>query len=211
MGRAIRITIIAGAACVPTVIGVPAFAQSGSVSPRPAIALERTSAAAAREYVPVDLGDAAPAALPSNLLIPDVYRRMFESTLRRSPTFARQCIRIANARELTVTLDFAMATSRPARPARARTEIVRRDNRLLATIVIAQTIDVVELVAHEIEHVIEQLDGVDLAAKAQIPDSGVQALRHDRVVFETIRAQRVGRQVADECRRPAWSSARTWW
>jgi hypothetical protein len=56
----------------------------------------------------------------------------------------------------------------------------------------------VELVAHELEHVIEQLDRIDLPSKAALPDSGVHSLAGN--MFETTRATRVGLKVAQEVR-----------
>lgn len=56
----------------------------------------------------------------------------------------------------------------------------------------------VEIVAHEFEHIIEQLDGVDLAAHAAQRHTGVTALGYDRNVFETIRAKRTGLKVVAE-------------
>ncbi|MEP6918921.1 MAG: hypothetical protein ABJC89_24990, partial [Acidobacteriota bacterium] len=54
--------------------------------------------------------------------------------------------------------------------------------------------DPVELIAHEIEHVIEQLDGVDLEAHAR----GGNVWKRDDGAFETQRAIVVGRRVAHE-------------
>ena len=199
MWRAIRRAAVAGASCVSCVSAVPAFAQSNNAA---GFAREQASLTAAREYVPTASFDAA-RTIPPNLLIPHVYRPLIESMLRHSPTFARQCQRIANAPQLTVALTLGSSpTSGVSRMARARTRIVREGNRLLAHVTLGRTSDAMELIAHEIEHVIEQLDEVDLAAKAGMPDSGVHALHHDGIVFETIRAQRVGRRVAEEVRRP---------
>lgn len=164
------------------------------------IALDRTAAGVAREYAAAEVRELAPPALPDNLLVPRVFSGLVESMLRRSPTFARQCQRIAHASHLTVALEFAPA--RASHTPRARTHIVRRSGRLMATVVIAQPADAVELIAHEIEHIIEQLDDIDLALKAAVPHSGVHALNSDGPVFETLRAHRVGLRVADEVRRP---------
>jgi hypothetical protein len=60
--------------------------------------------------------------------------------------------------------------------------------------------DQVELIAHELEHVIEQLDGVDLHARATLPETGVRSLDED-AGFETIRAVRAGRAASEEVRR----------
>jgi hypothetical protein len=58
--------------------------------------------------------------------------------------------------------------------------------------------DFMELLAHELEHVIEQLDGIDLAAKAALARSGVRTCVDG--TFETNRAARVGSLVAVEAR-----------
>ena len=50
--------------------------------------------------------------------------------------------------------------------------------------------NVVELIAHEIEHVIEQIDRVDLAESA----AGIYSVSAGGMVFETERAGRAGRQ-----------------
>jgi hypothetical protein len=56
-----------------------------------------------------------------------------------------------------------------------------------------------ELIAHELEHVIEQLDGIDLHALASRPATGVHVCADG--AFETTRAVKVGRAVAGEVRR----------
>ena len=47
---------------------------------------------------------------------------------------------------------------------------------------------IVELIAHEIEHIIEQLDGVDLRAKSRLRASGVRRVNADLEAYETTRA-----------------------
>ncbi len=58
----------------------------------------------------------------------------------------------------------------------------------------------VEMIAHELEHIIEQLDEVDLAQKARRSRSGVRATDGGRSVFETTRALHVGLRVVQEAR-----------
>ena len=55
-----------------------------------------------------------------------------------------------------------------------------------------------ELIAHEFEHIIEQLDGVDLAAHAAQRHTGVTAIGHRHDIFETMRAKRAGLKVVSE-------------
>ena len=64
-----------------------------------------------------------------------------------------------------------------------------------------QLADAPELIAHEIEHIIEQLDGVNLAARAVMTGSGVHATNVGEVWYETERATRVGLTVAADMRR----------
>jgi hypothetical protein len=117
---------------------------------------------------------------------------------RRSLTFRRQLIRLADAPGLVVTVAIgrgqtssrAAATTRFAREhgllRRADVEIGPADNATL-----------VELIAHEVEHVLEQLDGVNLTQLAQGP--GVSSNRHERgQSFDTARARQVGLDVAAE-------------
>jgi hypothetical protein len=193
-----RWTALTTASCVLGVFGVPAFAQSDSAA-RGMIALERSSAAAVRKYVAMELVAADVVALPPNFVVPASYRPVIESMLRQSATFRRQCLRIANAPLLTVTL--RLGTSQRYRSARAQTHIVTRaGGRRDATVDIVPLNDDVELIAHEIEHVVEQLDNVDLPSKAAVAGSGVRVCAGHESVFETIRAVRVGLRVAQEVR-----------
>ena len=63
--------------------------------------------------------------------------------------------------------------------------------------------DPVELIAHELEHVIEQLDGVDLEVHVR---TGMAWKREDGA-FETRRATEVGKRVAREVNLPATTPA----
>jgi hypothetical protein len=84
---------------------------------------------------------------------------------------------------------------------RATTDVVRdASGKLWADIAIVQLNNDGELIAHELEHIIEQLDDVDLAAKVSQPNSGVRATGDNGNLFETTRAMRVGLQVAREVR-----------
>ena len=71
---------------------------------------------------------------------------------------------------------------------------------LVAAIDIAAYGDPTEWVAHEFEHLIEQLDGVDLHA---LERRGQGAWKSGNQMFETERAVSVGRRVWREMREPA--------
>jgi hypothetical protein len=61
----------------------------------------------------------------------------------------------------------------------------------------------VEMIAHEFEHIIEQLDEVDLGRKARRARSGVHAIDGAGLVFETKRALHIGLRVVEEFRQSA--------
>ena len=170
----------------------PAIAQTNSGFER-----THTSFTSVRQYV---AAETAPArlALPPNFIVPDNFRHVIESMLHDSPTFRRQCLRIAGEPKLMIHLIFAT----PWRlDVRAMTTITREaDGRQVAHIAIAPRQDLVELVAHEFEHIVEQLDGVDLAAQAARPRTGVHAQSGTVGMFETVRATRIGLRVAGEMR-----------
>lgn len=136
------------------------------------------------------------ALLPANLHVPDVYRSVVEIMWRRSPTFRRQCARIAKASFLTVSVRMESAD---VAGARASARIERRSTGTLhATVQVGKSDDLAELLAHELEHIIEQLDGVDLPAMAARRVSGVYRTRDNG--YDTIRAIRAGARVAHELR-----------
>jgi hypothetical protein len=133
-------------------------------------------------------------ALPSNLHVSPVYHGLVESIARQSPTFQAQLVRIATAPDVTVHLDVVPRIA----GARAVTEMVRQSDGLTARIQVSRFDNVVELIAHEIEHVIEQIEGVHLAGGARVADSGIYAVSLNGAAFETARAARAGRTVARE-------------
>jgi hypothetical protein len=64
-----------------------------------------------------------------------------------------------------------------------------------ATVKIFMPNDYVELIGHEFEHLLEQIEGLDLAALAEMSR---QARRHEDGAFETVRALDAGRKVKAE-------------
>jgi hypothetical protein len=116
----------------------------------------------------------------------------------RSLTFRRQLIRLADAPGLVVTA--AIKPVRTSSHAEATTRFVREQGLLRrADVVIARahTASLVELIAHEVEHVLEQLDDVNLTRLARGP--GVRSNGYQRGrSFETARARQIGLDVAAE-------------
>ena len=161
-----------------------------------AVELARTSFTSVHEYV---AAEAIPRQLspPSNLIMSEMFRPFVETMLRHSPTFRRQCMRIAAEPKLAIRMDLPWISSRS--DVRARTFFrFKPDGGVLANIQIEPLQDYIELIAHEIEHVIEQLDGVNLAEHARRSRTGVMAVSNTTDVFETLRATRVGQRVRAE-------------
>ena len=172
----------------------PTIAQSSS-----AFEQARVSFTSVHHYV---AADAAPRQLtaPANLLVTAIYQPLIESMLRDSPTFRRQCIRIAGEPRLRVHLAINSAPLRSG--VRATTRVTRNaEGHVSAIINIGAVQDTEELIAHELEHIIEQLDGIDLAARAAMPHTGVTEIGYAANMFETTRAKRVGLKVVSELRR----------
>jgi len=187
-----RVAVLSLASCMLLLHERPAIAQSSS-------AFEQVSMTSVHQYV---AGEAIPRQLapPPNLNVTAMYRPLVEAMLRDSPTFRRQCVRIAAEPALTVHLTVNPPPRRSDR--RATTHLSRDANgHLTAVVDIEPFEDIQELIAHEFEHIIEQLDGVNLAARAALSNTGVTAFGHRNTTFETTRAQRMGLRVVAEIRR----------
>lgn len=193
-------SVMACSIALIVLVAVPVFPQSNNHP-----AAEASSGAVASPatvmhvYVPTAAVNEGTATLPPNLIFPGMYRDLLEAMLERSPTFRRQCLRLANATYVTVRLQQLP----PYTPAsvRARTNIVRTGRHGVEAIVQMRPGDgdvLVELIGHELEHIVEHIDGVDLRAQSSLPRTGVRACADGS--FETIRAIRMGALVARETR-----------
>ncbi len=184
-------------------VGTSVLAQSNNARAFEATnTLNRSSQGIVQVYVATEAVSSEQLELPPNVDVGSLYRPLLESMLRRSPTFRRQCLRIANESDLVVHLQpFQGAVPEGVR---AVTHFVKLPNgRLSADIQFNRLDHGVELIAHEFEHVIEQLDGVDLRSIAELADSGVHAVGPLGSLFETRRATRIGMRVAQEVRTDA--------
>jgi hypothetical protein len=136
-------------------------------------------------------------ALPVTVSVPADLRRHVESMLAMSTTFRAQCRRIAEAPSVRVVIRIDPGLVE--RNYRARTSIARTPSgEIFARVHVSLWLNPVEWIAHEFEHVIEQLDGLDLPALAA-GHKGVW-LSTDKM-FETMRAIAAGRAVAAEMQR----------
>jgi hypothetical protein len=136
--------------------------------------------------------------VPANVDVPRDLELTLRRLYRRSPTFRAQCERIARARHLQVSLQIDHSI--PSR-CRAFTIVQRRGYEIRAEIHLPINADLPELVAHEFEHVIEQIEGMNLRKLSRVKGAGVYEI--DRELFESDRAQAAGRVVAAEASRRA--------
>jgi hypothetical protein len=137
--------------------------------------------------------------MASALHIATPVRPIVADMCRRAPTFRQQVARLAKEPELTVTVE--RAAFRRTGALRAQTSMTRVGGVLRSADVQVPAdheLVVVEMVAHEFEHILEQLDGVDLrrwAGRSGVYQVGTTAPDGP---FETERARQVGRLVAGE-------------
>ena len=137
-----------------------------------------------------------PAVLLANVEAASDLERAIRRIYERSSTFRAQCARIAEAANLRVTV--LIDTSIPGH-CRAFTIVQRRGYEIHADVHVPPDSGLTELVAHEFEHLLEQIEGLNLRRLARVRGSGVHEL--EGRLFETDRAQAAGRVVAAEADR----------
>jgi hypothetical protein len=188
-----RSIVVAALMSVCGVQYVSGFAQMNTDDERD----ERSSQSVVRVYVATESAAFDDLERASNLTISPVYAPVVEQMLARSATFRRQYARIAGAQHLSVVI-----RSHPAIGSRlpGLTTIRRTANGQVEAVVnIVPCSRNAELIAHELEHIIEQLDGVDLRVKSRLRASGVHRVNDSAIdAFETTRAIATGLRVAGE-------------
>ena len=137
--------------------------------------------------------DAPTLALPGSIELEQGLQPIVKWILEYSPRFRQQCRTLAAAPRLRANI--TMSFGQPIGTSRARTAFRQTQaGGLDAQIEIRSASDMSELLGHEFEHLIEQLDGVDLSAMVR----GGEARRLTDGAFETERAIAAGQQVAGE-------------
>jgi hypothetical protein len=133
--------------------------------------------------------------LPPTFSVRDDLRQEVDAMLAQSETLRRQCERLAGC---PVYVRISRDSCMRDKPFRAHTTILRTvEGPIIATIVIGPIGHAAEWIGHELEHVIEQVEGVRL--KDMAVDSR-RAWRSSEDMFETERAIAVGRRVSSEVR-----------
>jgi hypothetical protein len=135
--------------------------------------------------------------LPANIRTTADLQRQIAPLLARSPTLRAQCAKIAAAPRTYVSVALSV------RPFLEQTRARSTARRYLSGVLMVDieippaSPDFAELLAHELEHVTEFIDGVDFKALVAARDSGgVQCSAS--AGFESTRAQQAGRTAAAE-------------
>jgi hypothetical protein len=137
-----------------------------------------------------------PATIPPNIHVAANVRPIFQNLLALSSTLLHQTQLIGLAPHVRVFIRLVRPTGALWR---AKGTIARHEEgALVAEFEIPVTTELVELISHELEHVIEQMEGVNLAVLATM--RGRLAYRDESGRFETARAVAAGQAAAEEVR-----------
>jgi hypothetical protein len=134
------------------------------------------------------------AGLPATIRLPPEIHKRIDTMLQRSPTFRQQCRRLAETPWLHVLV--RMSVELDGGSVRARSTIKRPQPRmLLAWVDLSPSSDPALWLSHEFEHLLEQIDGIDVL---KLLDNPLHAWTVRGGMFETRRAIRAGQAVAEE-------------
>jgi hypothetical protein len=137
------------------------------------------------------------ALLPPNLEFTESLRPILQRMWQYSPIFRRQCARLAQAPDLSVVILVGKLPEHRKDEATALTRISGRPGRSMRAEVLLGLTDLELHIAHELEHIIERIDGVHVELMDALAIQGVDRYGD---AFETARAKETGRAVAREVR-----------
>ncbi len=174
---------------LPALVIAATLSMPGATSAQPVSALYWTVSEAKQ-------GGQEAQGIPPNIVAAPLLRGVLDATWQQSRTFKAQCARLRGAPFLFVEIRFGNSSQIGA--ARARTDYVRSAGDIRRAHIyidpdLRSLAHLIELIAHELEHVIEQLDEVELEAADR---HGV--FKTASGAFETARAIHIGRQVSSE-------------
>jgi hypothetical protein len=135
--------------------------------------------------------------LPHQIWVSNALHDTVVDMWNRSPTFRRQCRQVAAARaiQVQIRLDPNLLHD-PNR--NAFCDMVSYDTGALIARISVSPFRLRELIAHEMEHVCERLEGIKVEREARLGHAGFYVMGHVERHYETDRAARVGRQVEAE-------------
>ena len=135
-----------------------------------------------------------PRELPRNLRVPTNMKPMLMRMLQTSATFRRQIATLESKPAVRMTVNYG--GMRGDRNYHALSTVRKHEwgAMMVETTVFVPT-DLVEIISHELEHVCEQMEGVDLKLLSKLKGEGVYDLNGH---FETARAIRAGQEATRE-------------
>ena len=136
--------------------------------------------------------------LPQNMVVARIFVPVLQQVLAQSTTFRTQCLRIRDAPRLHVRV-LPVFRNCAVCPMSARTMFRRYPSGvLIAEVEIPAPLTLPEygeLLGHEFEHIVEQIDDVDLV---DLADKGTGVTQLGNGAYETKRARKAGRTVGAE-------------
>jgi len=132
------------------------------------------------------------ASLPENIDAPQALLSVMREMWTASPTFRRQCARIARATDGRIAFEIRRPRSVEFQ---AASTIERKGRVWRAKVEVFIDAKLVEMIAHELEHIIEHIDAVDLP---RLSRQGIDGVIQGSDHFETARAIAAGKRVAKE-------------
>lgn len=143
------------------------------------------------EMTPAGTGDRG---TQSNVDVQPILVDPLRRAITCSPTVQQQLLRIGDAPSFLLAIRIVDGAHLGG--ARARTSIRREGTRVVGRVAVPPDLRLfVELIAHELEHIVEYLDGVHV-----VDARGPGRVLQDDGDVETDRARRAGLIAADECR-----------
>jgi hypothetical protein len=135
--------------------------------------------------------------MPVGVRVDSAFVPRLQEMLERSPTFRAQCRRLAETPWAHVAVRLDLGADRM--PVVKAWSVIQRPQRqlIVAIVNIQPNVDPAIWLSHELEHIIEQIDQVDVRGLASRFD---HAWYLTRGMFETSRAVQVGQAVLSEVR-----------
>ena len=135
--------------------------------------------------------------IPTNLIVPEVVRPLVTSMYRRSPTFRRQCARLAEHQEVTVRIELEIGV----RYGRARSR-VERDHGGLTRRYRSNCANPRRMSSSSLTNWSTCWSRLMARILARLARQGLDGVVEGEGAYETARARSVGRLVAREAMRP---------
>ena len=130
---------------------------------------------------------------PCRIVVEPPLLQLVDRAWNGSTTFRRQCEALAARGAIAILWPGAEQSGSKAVATIGHSE----DGVVVGRVKVPLNTDTLECIAHEMEHILERAEGVDMARESRRKDSGVWRALNG---FESQRAIDVGRQVAREVR-----------